>query len=123
MKQTKKLIGFTDDILEKIEAYASENDISFSLAVRELVKKALNIIPTDEENSIDNILNNQVDELIKQVAELTKNYSYFQADDTQSKVGNLEVKTDELEKKLNVLTKVSKLFKSHISNRELHVQD
>jgi hypothetical protein len=44
MKQTKKLIGFTDDILEKIEAYASENDISFSLAVRELVKKALNII-------------------------------------------------------------------------------
>lgn len=97
--------------------------MSFSLAVRELVKKALNIIPTDEESSIDNILNNQVDELIKQVAELTKNYSYFQADETQSKVGNLEVKTNELEKKLNVLTKVSKLFKSHISNRELHLQD
>ena len=64
-----------------------------------------------------------VDELSEKIDKLTKDMSWWNADDNESKVGNVKVQVDELEKRINVLTRVSKLFKSHIKDRGIHLQD
>jgi hypothetical protein len=82
-------------------------------------------LPT-EMDRFDNDLRN----LSEKVDELMENYKWFQADETQSKLGNAELKVKEISqeieeiiKKINVLTSVSKLFKGHINNRDIHLQD
>ncbi len=127
----KKLIGFSDELIEQIEEYSSNKEITFTEAVRILVEKGMS--PTTEDpqttpegglpTEMDRVLNdlrNLTDQVIK-LEENTKHW--WNTDETESKIGNLEVTVKDMEKKINVLTKVSKLFKSHIKDREIHLQD
>ena len=38
---TKKLIGFDEDLLEKLQKYSEENNLTFTVAVRVLLGNAL----------------------------------------------------------------------------------
>ena len=94
----------------------------------------LKIDKLDDTNTNFGVLINDLDTKIKM---LNKNFKFFQADETESKIGNLELAVKEFKgkiniirqeqvenkKKINVLTSVSKLFKGHIKNREIHLQD
>lgn len=132
----KKLIGFSETLLENVEKYATENEKTFSDAVRSLIQMGLNNSNTDNvtEDSetpsrLDNT-SNQVEELTRKVDKLTDDSGWFKADDTQSRLGNAElnIKTlsemvEEMGKKLNVVVASSKFFKKHIDNRSIHLQD
>jgi len=132
----KKLIGFDEAQTKKIEEYSKKWKLDKSKTVRKMVDEYSDVITDEQEEYLhedvslkthfkieNSIIQNQIDELKKDHKELKKNYSYFQADETQSKVGNVEAIIEDFEKKLNILTKVSKLFKGHIRNREIHLQD
>ena len=49
--------------------------------------------------------------------------SWWNADDNESKVGNLQVQVNEMEKKLNTVVAIAKKLKGHMENREIHLQD
>ncbi len=127
----KKLIGFSDELIEQIEEYSSNKEITFTEAVRILVEKGMS--PTTEDpqttpegglpTEMDRVLND-LRNLTEQVIKLEENTKHWwNTDETESKIGNLEVTVKDMEKKINVLTKVSKLFKGHIKDREIHLQD
>lgn len=128
----KKLIGFSETLEERINKYAEENGTTFTEAVRSLILIGLDSVNTDnitEDNDISNT-SNQVEELSKQVEKLIEENAWFKADDTQSRLGNTElnVKTlsemvEKMDKKINVVISSSKLFKKHIDNRSIHLQD
>lgn len=130
----KKIINFSDEVLAKIKVYQDSftNNLNFSEAVRQLVVIGVDSITdakqvweaeSDESNDDTEGIFKQLNELAERVDSIEKNYSFFQADETQSKLGNLELEVKDSVKKINLLTKVSKLFKSHISNRDIHLQD
>lgn len=131
----KKLIGFDDELLDKIEVYAGKRGLTFTEAVRNLIEIGISTQDTDTEeqkgDSVDfpSLVNTVVKmqgehfNLIKQVAKLNKDMAWWNADENTSRTGNLEIKHVEMEKKMNVLTKVSKLFKAHLNDRSIHLQD
>lgn len=134
MAVNKKLIGFDDELLERIEKYANEINESFTGAVRKLVEVGLYEVydgtketpqPDIEDDSNEPTIHitGLFEAVNRRLDQLEKDFSWWTADDTQSKVGNLEFNLGELEKKINVLTKISKLFKAHISDREIHMVD
>ena len=131
----KKLINLSKDALEKVEIYSQKWELNYSETIRKIIQEFDNSekveIYSDDSEFVG---------LIEKVNSLEKNYSYFQADETQSKVGNSELlinnlqksikeleekieKLSDLENKINVLTSISKLFKKHLDNREIHLQD
>lgn len=131
----KKLINLSKDALEKVEIYSQKWELNYSETIRKIIQEFDNSekveIYSDDSEFVG---------LIEKVNSLEKNYSYFQADETQSKVGNSELlinnlqksikeleekieKFSDLENKINVLTSISKLFKKHLDNREIHLQD
>lgn len=61
-------------------------------------------------------LNNQIIEIKKQLEHL----SWWSADDGASRLGNLELQMKEINKKLNILIKASKIFKTHLKDKECH---
>ena len=63
------------------------------------------------------------DDRINKIEEQVEKLSWWTSDDNTSRMGNIELKLEELEKNINVLTKVSKLFKAHIATNDIHLQD
>lgn len=126
MKQTKKIIGLSDELIEKVNEYSDKYNLgSFAAAVRQMIENAdMNKAENEE------VEKNVLEELTEKVNWLMKNYKYFQADETLSTIGNMDLalketqtKLEEVDKKVNILTSVSKMFKGHIQNRDLHMQD
>lgn len=124
----KKLIGFDETLIERIEKYANESNNTFTNAVRNLIDIGLYQV---EEESSQNTIKPTEDEpdgidlitLVKEVEKLKQQTEWFKADDTQSRLHNVEITMTELEKKVNVITVASKLFKKHIEDREIHLVD
>jgi len=119
----KKLIGFTDKLLERINIYAEKKKTNFTDAVRILVELALDVQSSNDPDNVDtetgDPLRGQLNELKEQVEKL----SWWTSDDNTSRMGNLEVKVDEMENKLNIIVAISKKLKGHLNNREIHLQD
>ena len=121
----KKLIGFGLALEDRINYYANQNDMDFTKAVRSLVEIGLNhegVAITDdiEEETIINDVNLTV--LQQEVEQLKKDTGWFKADDSQSRIGNIELNIAQLEKKISVLISSSKLFKKHIDNDDIHLR-
>lgn len=114
----KKLIEFGETLEEQINKYAEEFELSFVGAVRQLIIQGLN-----NQNGYDPSKEIDINKLYDQVQKLKENTGWFQADDTQSKLGNLELQIEEMKKKMNVVLKSSKLFKKHIDDRQIHLVD
>lgn len=119
---TKKLIGFDEDLLEKLQKYSKENNLSFTVAVRVLLEGALDQdnVEEGEPDTADIATINQIE---KRLDKLEKDMSWWNADENESKVGNLKVQVDEMEKKLNMVVAIAKKLKGHMENREIHLQD
>lgn len=115
----KKLIGFSDELIERINVYSEKKKTNFTDAVRSLVELALDNDLTEATNATDEPFQAQLNELKEQVEKL----SWWTSDDNTSRMGNLEVKVEEMEKKLNTIVAISKKLKGHIENREIHLQD
>ena len=122
----KKLIGFDEKLLEKVEKYSKKQEITFTNAVRQLIElgyasSAIHREDTDnvqgESDSVDLIT------VVKRLEKLEKDRDWWNTDDIQSRIGNLELEQKNQEKKINVLTRTAKLFKGHLNNREIHLQD
>jgi hypothetical protein len=114
----KKLIAFEDNQIEAINEWAEQYKKTFTEAVRKLVDIGLNGGEEPIEPDSTDLIN-EVAALRKQVEDL----SWWTADDNTSNLHNLGVKLEEMQKHINVLTAASKLFKGHIKNREIHLQD
>ena len=127
---TKKIIGLSDELIGIVNDYAASNNLSsFSEAIRLMISNINAPVPAPEaspSNDMEAVLDElekAFNGLEKKVQEIEKNYKYYQADETQSTVGNIELKLKEMEKKVNILTSVSKMFKGHLENRDIHLQD
>ena len=64
-----------------------------------------------------------INQIEKRLDKLEKDMSWWNADENESKVGNLKVQVDEMEKKLNMVVAIAKKLKGHMENREIHLQD
>jgi tetrahydromethanopterin S-methyltransferase subunit G len=124
----KKLIGFNETLLEKIEKYSQEKEITFTEAVRQLIELGLKAEePIDVPDEVRS--EGEMPDIETRIADLEKkiiDFSWWNADDFQSRLGNAELaikELQEIEKKVNILVGVSKNFKGHIENREIHLQD
>ena len=123
---TKKIIQLSDELIAIVNDYAKKNNLSsFSEAIRLMISNINAPVPEADEMVTVNI-----PDLEERIQEIEKNYKYFQADETQSTIGNMNVKLndsvkklEEMEKKVNILTSVSKMFKGHLENRDIHLQD
>lgn len=62
----------------------------------------------------DKIVDKNNKDLIKRIEKLEKDVSWWNADDNESKVNNLTIKINELEKKLKILIKIVKKLKGKI---------
>lgn len=119
----KKLIGFNETLLGKVEEYSQKNEITFTEAVRQLIEIGLGEQTDVEQGEPD------APDLASRVTDLEekiKQFSWWDADDMQSRLGNAELeikKIPDIEKKVNVLVGVSKKFKGHLNDREIHLQD
>lgn len=113
----KKLIAFTDEQLEKINEYSEKYKKTFTESVRRLIEYALKNLIDDEESVSD------ISERILAVEEEVKKLSWWTSDDNTSRMGNLEVEIEEMKKNINVLTAAMKLFKGHLKDRSIHLQD
>ena len=84
---------------------------------------ALDVESINDPNNIDvksgDPLQGQINDLKEQVEKL----SWWTSDDNTSRMGNLEVKVEEMEKKLNTVVAIAKKLKGHLDNREIHLQD
>lgn len=129
---TKKLIGFDQELLEKIEKYSKKEDVTFTEAVRKLIEFGLN--PVEVKTEDEPIIDKTTVDIIKKYIEkaqnseerldkLEKDMSWWNADDNESKVGNLQVQVNEMEKKLNMVVAIAKKLKGHLENRDIHLQD
>jgi hypothetical protein len=117
----KKLIGFDEELVTTIDKYAEKTNKTFTEAVRQLILLGLNTLETTEEEQEEQDI-----DIIKKVKDLEKkiaDMSWWDSDDIQSRLGNLELSVAEIEKKLNVVVGASKHFKGHLNNREIHLQD
>ncbi len=123
---TKKIIQLSDELIAIVNDYTKKNNLSsFSEAIRLMISNINAPVPEADEMVTVNI-----PDLEERIQEIEKNYKYFQADETQSTIGNMNVKLndsvkklEEMEKKVNILTSVSKMFKGHLENRDIHLQD
>lgn len=113
----KKLISFSDEQLKEITEFAEVHGVTFTEGVRRLINYALTQDVPDE-STIDKF-EERLTEFEKKLAEL----SWWTADDNTSKLGNIETTLAELEKQVAVVTAASKLFKAHLKDRTIHLQD
>lgn len=127
----KKLIGFNETLLERIEEYSKKSGKNFTDSIRKLVTLGLNSLDVPEVGEPDSETPNvDISSLIERLEKLEKDMSWWNADENESKVGNLRLDHDNLRKefddaakKLNIVVAVSKKFKGHLENREIHLQD
>lgn len=101
----KKLIGFDEELITQIENYSG--DKTFTEAVRSLVMLGLkSITPPEQEQGDSNSpdMSSRVRNLEQEIIDLDKEII-------------------DLDKKVNIVIAVSKNFKGHLNNREIHLQD
>ncbi len=118
----KKLISFTDEQFEGINNYAEKYKKTFTEAVRQLVDTGLKSVFEEEPQSIT-IVSDGMMEKLAELEEEVKKLSWWTSDDNTSRLGNLETHVSEIQKSINVLTAAMKLFKGHIKDRSIHLQD
>lgn len=134
MSMVKKLIGFDEELEKNINEYTEKNQKTFTDAVRELITLGLNSfnVKDNQNNDIDStVLKQEIEVIIERINKIEENTGWFKADDTQSRLGNIEnsIKNieekinNEIEKKINVIIASSKLFKKHVDNRDIHLTD
>ena len=126
----KVLIGFPTDLHEHIEAFAADKGTNFSETVRFLIKKGLGLNISDDTATDETGDTIDLITIWKELQKLQKETGWYKADDTQSKLNNTQIdikqlqeQFTDLEKKVNVITGAAKLFKAHISNRDVHMVD
>jgi uncharacterized protein HemX len=105
---SKKLISFTDDKYKK----------TFTESVRILIDNALKQLNQPEQVDSDGVF-----ERVAALEEEVKKLSWWTCDDNTSRMGNIEVELKNMQKSINVLTAASKLFKGHLKDRSIHLQD
>jgi hypothetical protein len=110
----KKLITFDERQDNFIGNYASKEKIPYEEAVRRLIfkKKGIKVDIEPKEASNGNELSD-IKKQLKEIREKVEAIGWYSLDDMESKLSQLTYK-------LNILTKVSKLFKEHINNNEIH---
>jgi hypothetical protein len=116
----KKLIAFSEEMIKDINDWSERYSKTFTEAVRKLVDIGLK--SKDSELDEYEVKSNIVERVIALEKEV-KQLSWWTADDNTSNLHNLGVTQEEMQKHINVLTAASKLFKKHIANREIHLQD
>ena len=117
---TKKLIQFTEEQLEKIQEHSDKYKKTFTESVRILINNALKQLDQpEEEESVPDI----VDDRLAALEEAVEKLSWWTSDDNTSRLGNLETHVSEMQKSVNVLTAAMKLFKGHLKDRSIHLQD
>ena len=117
---TKKLIAFSDEQLELIEKFSDKYKKTFTEAVRVLIDNALKDAFGEDIATITD------DSIAKKLAELegeVKKLSWWTCDDNTSRLGNMEIELEKMQKQINILTAASKLFKGHVKDRSIHLQD
>jgi hypothetical protein len=117
----KKLITFNDEQVEGINNYAEKYKKTFTAAVRILIDNALK--QAFDENQETAGVMPEDSERISKLEEMVQQLSWWEADDGASRLGNVEVTIKEMQKSINVLTAASKLFKAHLKDRSIHLQD
>jgi hypothetical protein len=133
---TKKLIGFDEDLLNKVQKYSEKKKITFTDGVRSLIEMGLASLDQDipEINvpflngnegvpDMNEPKNTELSSLNEKLEKLKEEMSFWNADEAESKIGNLQVQVNEMEKKLNTVVAIAKKLKGHTENREIHLQD
>lgn len=118
---TKKLIAFTDEQLELIGEYSDKYKKTFTEAVRILIDNALKQEFSNEESVT--VVYDGVAEKLEELEGEIKKLSWWTCDDNTSRLGNMEVDLENMQKQINVLTAAMKLFKGHLKDRSIHLQD
>jgi uncharacterized protein YwgA len=108
----KKLISFTDEQLEGISKYSELYKKTFTESVRRLIDLGLK-----------EKFNESTDGKLSELEEKIEKLSWWTSDDNTSKLGNIETTIEEMQKSITVLTAAMKLFKKHLKDREIHLQD
>jgi uncharacterized protein YwgA len=108
----KKLISFTDEQLEGINKYSELYKKTFTESVRRLIDLGLK-----------EKFNESTDGKLSELEEKIEKLSWWTSDDNTSKLGNIETTIEEMQKSITVLTAAMKLFKKHLKDREIHLQD
>jgi uncharacterized protein YwgA len=108
----KKLISFTDEQLEGINKYSELYKKTFTESVRRLIDLGLK-----------EKFNESTDGKLSELEEKIEKLSWWTSDDNTSKLGNIETTIEEMHKSITVLTAAMKLFKKHLKDREIHLQD
>lgn len=110
----KKLITFDENQVKFISNFAKKEKIVYEEAVRRLIfkKKGIKVDIEPKEASNKNELSD-IKKQLKEMREKVEAIGWYSLDDIESKISRLTYK-------LNILTKVSKLFKDHINNKEIH---
>ena len=96
----KKLIAFDDELFERIDTFSKRYKKSFTEAVRVLLQLGLKTHYNGDE-----VLTDSLDLKVKKIE------------------SNLETSITEIEKKINILSAASKLFKGHIEDSSIHLKD
>ena len=121
----KKLIAFTEEQMEGINNFSEKYKKTFTEAVRRLIDLGLKSKEDGEENEPETITFVS-DDVTKKLAELedeVAKLAWWTSDDNTSRLGDLETHVSEMQKSITVLTAAMKLFKGHLKNREIHLQD
>lgn len=119
---TKKLIAFTDEQLELIGQHSDKYKKTFTESVRILIDNALKQAFGDESEP-EVVVISDVAERLLALEDGVEKLSWWTSDDNTSRLGNLETHVSEMQKSINVLTAAMKLFKKHLKDREIHLQD
>lgn len=112
----KKLITFNEIQDEILNGYASKFKITYTEAVRRLVLKG-----SKENTNVPEINpveegHNELSDIKKQISDMKEKLDaigWFKLDEIESEISRINYK-------LNLLTKVSKIFKEHLKNKDLH---
>jgi len=112
----QKLINFTDEQIEQIEEYSNKFNTNFTESVRRLIELGLKAQQKITENG-------EEEDLLQKLHEKVEKLSWWTSDDNTSKLTNLESTMNDVIKKVNILTSLSKKFKGHLDDRDIHLQD
>lgn len=96
----KKLIAFDDELFGRINEFSERYKKTFTESVRILIQLGLKTHYNGSEQ-----FTNSMDLEIKKIKK------------------ELDILTENIEKKINILSAASKLFKGHVENRSIHLQD
>lgn len=112
----QKLINFTDEQIKQIEEFSSKFSINFTESVRRLIELGLKAQEKITENG-------EKENLLQELQEKIEKLSWWTCDDNTSKLTDLESTMNDVIKKVNILTALSKKFKGHLEDRSIHLQD